>query len=308
MVPGTARRVPDLVVVGSIGLDTIATPAETRRGVLGGSVSYACAAASRLARPGMVGVVGTDFPARHRALFGRLGIDLRGLQQVPGKTFRWSGRYERDMNRRRTLATALNVFADFSPQLPAAYRAARFLFLANIAPSLQLHVLDQMTAPRLVAADTMDLWIRTARPALLRVIRRVDLLLLNDGEARDLTGASHLLDAARKVLALGPRAVIVKKGEHGSLLVSRRDVALVPAFPVEVVRDPTGAGDAFAGGLMGALARARAITPAALRRAMVGGTVAASFAVEAFGLDRLAAAGPAAFAERRRRFRAMIRP
>lgn len=297
----------NLVVVGSIGLDTIETPAAARRDILGGSVSYACAAASFFARTGMVGVVGRDFPERHLAVFRTFHIDRQGLQMADGKTFRWSGVYERNLNNRRTLSTDLNVFADFAPDLPSAYRASPFLFLANIAPELQLRVLSQMRALRFVAADTMDLWIKIARPALLKVIRQVDMLLINDSEARELTGEEHLVQAARRVLALGPRYVIVKKGEHGSMLFSKHGLVLVPAYPVDEVQDPTGAGDAFAGGLMGVLARARRITPGTVRRAMVYGAMLASFTVEAFSLEKLQAIRRADIEARVRQFLRMIR-
>lgn len=297
-----------LVVVGSIGLDTVTTPVATRRNVLGGSLSYACAAASFFTRAGMVGVVGHDFPARHRATFRGLRIDLAGLKSARGKTFRWSGIYERNLNQRETLSTELNVFADFAPELPSVYRGSPFLFLANIAPELQLRVLSQMRAAQFVAADTMDLWIRATRPALLKVIRQVDLFLINDAEARALTGEEHLVPAARHLLELGPRYVIVKKGEHGSMLFSRHGgVLLIPAFPVDQVRDPTGAGDAFAGGLIGALASAREITSSVVRRAMVYGTIAASFTVEDFSLERLRTIRRADIEARLRQFRRMIR-
>ncbi len=297
----------NLVVVGSIGLDTIKTPTAMRREILGGSVSYACAAASFFTRSGMVGVVGKDFPERHRSAFRALDIDQQGLQSADGKTFRWSGVYERNMNNRRTLSTDLNVFADFAPDLPPAYRESPFLFLANIAPELQFRVLTQMHALRFVAADTMDLWIKSARPALLKVIRRVDMLLLNDSEARELTGEEHLIQAARRVLEMGPRYVVVKKGEHGSLLFSKHGLTLVPAYPVDEVNDPTGAGDAFAGGLMGVLARTGRITPATVRRAMIYGTMVASFAVESFSLEKLQAIRRADIEARTRQFLRMIR-
>lgn len=296
-----------LVVVGSLALDTIATPAATREDVLGGSVSYACASASFFTRTGMVGIAGADFPDAGLEQFRKFGIDLQGLHQVPGKTFRWSGVYEQNMNNRRTLCTELNVFADFSPDLPEAYRRSPFLFLANIAPALQLRVLGQIHKPRFVAADTMDLWIKTARDSLMQLIAKVDLLLINDAEARHLTGKEHLVQAARQVLEWGPRYVIVKKGEHGSMLFSKSGAILVPAYPVEDVQDPTGAGDSFAGGFMGCLANAGKITEAAVRRAMAVGTVVASFAVEAFGLDRLATVTRADIDARDAEFLKMIR-
>jgi len=295
-----------LVVVGSIGLDTVQTPSARREEVLGGSVSYACAAASFFAKVGMVGVVGDDFPEAHRALYRRFGIDLRGLQSAPGRTFRWSGVYEEDMNRRRTLATELNVFESFEPALPPAYRKCPFLLLGNISPELQLHVLGQLEAPEFVAADTMDLWIRTARAQLDAVISRVNLLMVNECEMRELAGESNVIRAARAVLRAGPQYVVVKKGEHGALLVSAAGVAVIPAFPVADVQDPTGAGDAFAGGVMGALARGGTPTLDAIRGAIACGTVVASFAVESFGLDRLAEIGSAEIEERLAQFRSMV--
>lgn len=276
-----------LVVVGSIGIDTVATPWERHESVLGGSVSFACAGASFFTPVGMVGVVGDDFPDRYVRTYRDFGIDLQGLQQVPGRTFRWSGVYDADMNSRRTLLTELNVFAAFKPDLPVVYRSAPYVFLANIAPDLQLHVLSQVKSPEFVAADTMDLWINTARDRLLEVIAAVDLLTLNDSEARLLAGEHNLVKAARKILGWGPDYVIIKKGEHGAMLFSASDVAVVPAFPLESVLDPTGAGDTFAGGFMGALAEGGALGSAALRRAMACGSVVASFGVEAFSLDRL---------------------
>ncbi|MBI2440016.1 MAG: bifunctional hydroxymethylpyrimidine kinase/phosphomethylpyrimidine kinase [Lentisphaerae bacterium] len=296
-----------LVVVGSIGLDTVTTSATTRRNVLGGSVSYACAAASFFTRPGLVGVVGRDFPTRYRAALRSRRVDLRGLESAAGRTFRWSCAYEPNLKERETLSTALNVLADFAPELPTAYRHSPCLFLANIAPEVQLKVLSQMCALRFVAADTMDLWIRATRPALLKVIRQVDLFLINDAEARALTGEEHLVPAARHLLKLGPRYVIIKKGEHGSMLFSRQGVVLSPAYPVDLVRDPTGAGDAFAGALLGVLARAGSITSALVRRAMLYGAITASFTVEAFSLEKLLAIRRADIEARARQFRRMIR-
>ncbi len=302
--PATSKI--NLTVVGSLALDTVSTPAAKRADVLGGSVSYACAAAALFVKPGLVGVAGADFPARHRRALQRRGIDLAGLQQVAGKTFRWSGEYEKDLNSRRTLATHLNVFADFNPQLPAAYRRCRVLFLANIHPELQLHVLSQVQRPALVAADTMDFWINTARRNLARLIARVDMLLINDAEARALTGAFGLADAARKISAMGPRYVLIKQGEHGCLLYAGGALLLLPAFPLAKIVDTTGAGDSFAGGMLGYLAACPQINAAAVRAAMLYGTISASFAVESFSIDRLAGLTRREFNRRLADFKKML--
>jgi sugar/nucleoside kinase (ribokinase family) len=277
----------DLVVVGSIGIDTIETPWSKQEGILGGSVSYACAGASFFAGTGMVGVVGEDFPAQNIDLYRRFGIDIGGLEHKPGKTFRWSGVYSEDMNHRQTLLTELNVFAEFSPKLPAEYRHVPFLFLANIAPALQLHVLSQMKSVQFVAMDTMDLWINIARDQLLEVIAAVNLVTLNESEARLLASEHNLIKAAKKIRGWGPTYVLIKKGEHGAMLFGPDGIALIPAVPLSEVIDPTGAGDVFAGGLMGFLARHQEVTAPLLRHAMVRGAVMASFGVEAFGLNQL---------------------
>lgn len=301
---GTSSK-PRLVVVGSIGLDTIETPHGSCVEALGGSAVYACAAASFYARTGMVGIVGHDFPAHAPRTLARMGVDLQGFQSVPGRTFRWSGVYSRNMDERSTLSTELNVFADFRPELPPAYRSAPFVFLANIAPALQLRVLDQVRRPKFVMADTMDMWIRETPSDLRRVLRRVDLVAVNESEARHLTGIHNLLAAAAHIRRMGPRWVLVKKGEHGSLLIGPGDTILVPAYPLEDVRDPTGAGDAFAGGFMGVLASEQRVTGASLRRAMLAGTVIASFAVEDFSFKRLARLRPAQLRRRTDLFRRM---
>ncbi len=291
---------PKIVIVGSLAYDDVATPYAARKNSLGGSVSYACAAASFFTKCGMVAVAGNDFSSGSLAKLRKFGIDLRGLQIKKGKTFRWSGVYEKDFNNRRTLSTKLNVFQAFMPELPAAYRKSPFVFLANIAPELQAHVMDQIESPRFVMADTMDLWINTSRNALLKLIRKVDLLLLNDSEARHLSGEHHLINAAHAILKLGPRYLIIKKGEHGSMLISRNNIFPLPAFPVRNIIDPTGAGDSFAGGLIGCLANRKNMSgstlraagrPAlqALRQAMIYGTITASFTVEAFSIDKLSA-------------------
>jgi sugar/nucleoside kinase (ribokinase family) len=275
-----------LVVVGSIGLDDIETPFAKRARLLGGSVSYACAAASFFTRVGMVGIVGDDFPAEYSALYDALGIDTEGLQRASGKTFAWSGVYDADMINRRTLSTELNVFADFTPELPPAYRAAPYLLLGNISPGLQLHVLDEAEDPEFVAADTMDLWIETAREPLMELISRVDMLTLNDSEARLLTGEYHLKTCAARILEWGPAFVAIKKGEHGAMLFSRAGVFLLPAYPVDAVVDPTGAGDSFAGAFMGHIASAREASETVIRESLLYGAVVASYGVEAFSLER----------------------
>jgi sugar/nucleoside kinase (ribokinase family) len=297
---------PEIIIVGSLAYDDIRTPQAVRKNVLGGSVTFACAAASFFAKCGMVAVAGADFSKDSLNKLRKFGIDLQGLQIVPGKTFHWSGIYEKDFNTRRTLCTKLNVFQSFMPELPSAYRQCPFLFLANIAPALQLHVLEQIRKPEFVMADTMDLWINTARATLLKLARKVDLLLLNDSEARHLVQENHLITAARKILRLGPRYVIIKKGEHGSMFISRQAVFLLPAYPLDEVIDPTGAGDSFAGGLIGFLATQKSVTPAAIRQAMMHGTIMASYAVESFSIAKLAAITPAGVRRRTAEFMKMI--
>jgi sugar/nucleoside kinase (ribokinase family) len=304
--PGKVAKSVDVVVVGSIGLDTIETPFERHADLLGGSVSYACAAASFFAPVGMVGIVGTDFPEKFMKLYRAFGIELSGLAAVPGKTFRWSGVYDQDMINRRTLATDLNVFETFSPELPEAYREAPFVMLGNISPALQLKVIGQIRRPRFVVADTMDLWIDIARADLMNVIKRVNLLMLNDGEARQLTGLHGLRACAEKILEWGPSHVVIKKGEHGSMLVSRSGVFLLGAYPIHTVKDPTGAGDCFAGGFIGHLAAVGRVSESAVREALLHGSVVASFGVEDFSLARLAGLGRRDIARRVGEFRKMI--
>ena len=279
-----------LLVVGSVALDSVEAPAGKRDDVLGGSASFFSVAASYFARPSLVAVVGADFPEAHVELLRHRGVDLAGLERVPGRSFRWAGRYSTDLNHRTTLDTQLNVFADFQPKLAAAQRDARYLFLANIHPSLQLDVLQQVDRPRLVAMDTMNLWIQSTPAELRAVLARVDLLVINDEEARMLAGtsASHnLTRAARAILAMGPKTVIIKRGDSGALLFHDSGVFAAPALPIDEVVDPTGAGDCFAGGFMGYLAFADDLSPRAVRRAMIYGSVMASLSIEAFSLDRL---------------------
>lgn len=275
-----------VLVVGSTALDSIKTPKAENPRLLGGSASHAGVAASFFSPVNLVGIVGSDFPKKNVQLYERHGIDLAGLQRVEGKTFHWAGEYEVNMNNRRTLKTELGVFETFQPDLPAAYRRTPFVLLANIAPALQHHVLDQMSRARFVIADTMDLWLNIALSDLLRLIKRVDALVLNDHEARQLTSEDNVVRAAAKIRRMGPRYVIVKKGEHGSLLSSPGGMVICPAYPLAKVVDPTGAGDSFVGGLIGYLAQAKGSIEANLRPAMLYGSVIASFCCEGFGLNR----------------------
>jgi sugar/nucleoside kinase (ribokinase family) len=276
-----------LLVVGSVALDTIETPFGIAADTLGGSATFFSAAASLFGRVQLVGVVGSDFPVADLQFLAERGVDLSGLEQVPGESFRWSGVYSYDLNSRETRETRLGVFADFVPKIPAAFRSSEWVFLGNIDPVLQLDVLEQVDAPRLVACDTMNYWINGKRNDLLTLLKRVDLLLVNDTEARELTGDHNLLRAARWIQTQGPRLVVIKKGEHGAVLFADELIFFAPGYPLEDVYDPTGAGDAFAGGFMGCLARAGSTEPDTLRRAMVYGSALGSFAVERFGLERL---------------------
>jgi sugar/nucleoside kinase (ribokinase family) len=277
----------NLVVVGSVALDTVETPTGKRERILGGSASFFTVAASYFTEPSLVAVVGDDFPPEHLEFLRARGVDLAGLERAPGKSFFWAGRYSKDLSSRTTLETQLNVFAGFQPKLPPSYRGAEFVFLGNIEPTLQLDVLEQVREPRLVAMDTMNLWIDTRRPQLTRVLERIDLLVINDEEARQLAAEHNLPRAARAIRAMGPKTIIVKRGESGALLFHDSGVFAAPAYPLDVVIDPTGAGDTFAGGFMGWLARSGDLSPASVRVAMIYGSVMASFSVESFSLDRM---------------------
>jgi cytidine kinase len=278
-----------VLILGSIALDTVKTPIEERSDLLGGSASYAAAAASFFSPVKLVGIVGSDFPQSEFDFWRARKIDIEGVQRVEGKTFRWSGEYSWDLNTRETRSVALNVFENFQPKLPASYRQTDFVLLANIAPALQAHVLDQMERPRFVVADTMDLWIETTRADLDALLARIDLLILNDSEAREMTKETSLIKAGRRIGEFGPRYVAIKKGEHGALLFGEQDEFFsCGAYPLEDIHDPTGAGDTFAGGIAGYLAgNVSTVRFTDLRKAMIYGSVLASFAVEAFSLDRL---------------------
>jgi sugar/nucleoside kinase (ribokinase family) len=273
-----------VLIVGSTALDSIKTPKAENPRLLGGSASHAAVAASFFAPVKLVGIVGEDFPKPYLRLYRRHGVDLEGLQVEPGRTFHWSGEYEVNMNNRRTLATELGVFETFTPRLPASYQSSSFVLLANIAPALQSHVLDQMRRPKFVVADTMDLWLNIALPDLLKLLKRVDGFVLNDSEAHQLTKEDNVFAAIKKIHKLGPKYVIIKKGSHGSVLSGPRGFFICPAYPLHHVVDPTGAGDSFVGGMMGYLSTAGGSIDGNLRRAMTYGSVVASFCCEGFGL------------------------
>jgi len=275
-----------VLIVGTTALDSIKTPTKENPRLLGGSASHAAVAASFFSPVKLVGGVGEDFPKKYITLYKKHGIDLAGLQILPGKTFHWSGEYEVNMNNRRTLATELGVIETFTPKLPAAYQKTAFVLLGNIAPALQLSVLDQMQKPKFVVADSMDLWLNIALPDLLKLLKRVDGFVLNDSEAQQLTKEDNVFVALKKIHQLGPKYVIIKKGSHGSILSGPKGIFICPAYPLHTVEDPTGAGDSFVGGLMGYLATAKGAIDANIRRAMVYGSVTASFCCEGFGLNR----------------------
>jgi sugar/nucleoside kinase (ribokinase family) len=276
-----------ILVVGSVFFDSIETPHGSAERALGGAATYFSVAASFFAPVRMVATVGEDFPHAEMDFLRQRGIDLSGVQVRPGRTGYWSGRYHEDMNQRDTLQLDLGVFADFRPELPASYRDSQYVFLANIAPQLQATVLDQLPAPGMIGCDTMNHWITSARSDLERLLGRVGILVINDEEARQLSGERNIVKAARRLLAKGPQRVLIKRGEYGVIQFSADSVFAVPAFPLEEVFDPTGAGDTVAGGFMGELARSGDTSEAGLRRAIVYGSVMASFVVEAFGLGCL---------------------
>jgi sugar/nucleoside kinase (ribokinase family) len=297
-----------LLAVGTLAFDTIQTPFERRSEVLGGSATHFAHAARFFGPVQLVGVVGTDFPDEVLRRFTALDIDVRGVEIVPGKSFRWSGRYEADWNTRHTLDTQLNVFERFDPKVPAEQRDARFVFLANAQPAVQLRALAQVRAPVLVVADTMNLWIDTKLGELEELLRRIHGLVVNEEEARMLTGRRNLFQAARLLLEKGPSFVILKKGEHGAFLLGREVRFALPAYPVEEVVDPTGAGDSFAGGFMGYVASVQNTQPATLRRAMLYGTVTASYCVEGFSVEGLERADRARVETRYNELASLVTP
>jgi sugar/nucleoside kinase (ribokinase family) len=273
-----------LLVVGSVALDSIFTPFGETADALGGSAVYFSVAGSILHPVQVVGVVGTDYPYHELERLAGRGIDWSGVERAEGESFRWKGKYSYDLQSRETLETRLGVFADFQPRLPDSFRSARFLFLGNIDPDLQLGVLEQVKRPELVVCDTMNYWIKSQKAPLLRLLERVDVLMVNDSEARELSGDWNIHRAGRWILARGPKRVVIKQGEHGALLIEPKRTFYVPAYPLENVFDPTGAGDAFAGGFMAYLARTGSVAEDNVRRAMVYGAAMGSYAVEEFGI------------------------
>ena len=276
-----------ILVVGSVAFDSVETPFGRVEDVLGGSATYFSTSASFFTDVNLVAVVGEDFPQEHVDFLQSRNIDLRGLTRAAGKTFHWKGKYGYDLNEAQTLETHLNVFESFQPQIPAEYRDAEYLFLANIDPELQMEVLSQVEKPRVIACDTMNFWISSKPEALKRVISKVDIFIINEGEARQLTGEANLVKAARAILATGVKTLIVKRGEYGVLMFTTDSVFAAPAYPLEEVFDPTGAGDTFAGGFMGYLANTGDTSEAGIRQAIIFGSVMASFNVEDFSLNRL---------------------
>lgn len=275
----------DIIVIGTIGIDDVKTPFGNRKGLLGGSAVYASHAASFFAKPGMVSIAGEDFPFVHKDYLEKRGISLAGVD-FKGKNFRWTGEYEFDMNEANTIETQLNSLLDFNPDLPDEYKNAKYVLLGNIDPVLQMKVIEQLREPDLILLDTMNFWIDTKKKDLIEVIKKVDVLLLNDAEARQLFETVSLVQCGQQALTLGPKYVIIKKGEHGALLFSDSKHFNAPGFPLEVLKDPTGCGDSFAGGFIGYIAKTKDISEPNIRKAIIYGSVVASFNAEDFSLER----------------------
>ena len=297
-----------LLVFGSTALDSISTPKKKNPRLLGGSGSHAAVAASFFAAPKLIGVVGTDFPRKYITLFEKHKVNLKGLKVREGNTFHWAGEYEVNMNNRRTLSTEMGVVEGYSPVLPAAHRKAKYVLLANNPPGAQEAIVDQLDIPKFVVADTMDLWMNIAMIDLRSLLKRVDMLVLNDSEARQLTGDDNVVSSLPKLHKFGPEYVIVKKGEHGAILSSKKGLFVAPAFPLSKVEDPTGAGDSFVGALIGYLAKTGGSVDANIRKAVMYGSVVASFCCEGFGLNRTTKTNRAEINKRLRELEKMTRP
>ena len=295
-----------LLVVGSVALDSVETPFGKAENVIGGSGTFFSASAMHLAPVQLVGVVGSDYPVEQLEPLRARGVDLAGLERADGASFRWRGRYRHDLSSAETLETHLGVFSRFSPKIPEQFRRAPYVFLANIDPRLQLDVLRQVERPKFVACDTMNFWIESRRPDLVKLLQRVDCIMLNDGEARQLTDQTNLVKAAKWIMGKGPTLVIIKKGEHGAFMFTKDTVFFAPAYPLEEVFDPTGAGDSFAGGFMGYVAKSNNITPENLKRAVIYGSAMGSFAVEKFSIERLLQVDAKQLAARVAEFRKLV--
>jgi sugar/nucleoside kinase (ribokinase family) len=303
--PQTMHKSPALIV-GSLAFDDLEMPTGTFESVLGGAATYSSITASLLTGVRLVGVVGHDFPAAALTDLERRGVDTAGVERADGKTFRWRGRYSPDLSSRTTLDTQLNVFADFRPKIPASFRSSPFVLLGNIHPALQLEVLSQVERPKLVIADTMNFWIQGEPKLLAEVLAKIDLLVINDEEARELTGIHNLVKAAHDIRRRGPSRLIIKRGEHGALYFDDAGVFFAPGYPLEDVLDPTGAGDSFAGGLLGYIARIGDADPHTMRRAIYFGSALGSFCVEGIGPSRLLEIGPKELAKRMHQFMALV--
>ncbi len=297
----------DILVVGSLAYDTISTPSGRADRILGGSANYFSVAASQFAQVHVIGVVGQDYDEADIRLLADKGVDVTGMQRVSGKTFHWEGSYKGDLNEAVTIETALNVFADFDPQLSEAHKKCDYVFLANIDPDLQISVLNQVKSPKLVASDTMNLWIDIKKNSLLKVIERVDLLTINENESKLLTRTTNAIAASKEILRMGPKAVVIKRGEYGFVMATHEGYFILPAMPVPEVIDPTGAGDTFAGGLMGYLAKTnQSLSTEKLKQACLSGTVMASFTIQDFGLNRLRSLTASDFETRKQEFLKVI--
>ena len=295
-----------VLVVGSVALDSVETPFGKADDVLGGSANFFSASASHLTKVSVVGVIGSDYPVEKLEPLKARGVDYSGLEKAEGDSFRWRGRYRHDLNAAETLETHLGVFSRFSPKIPEKLRSSQYVFLGNIDPRLQLDVLSQVKKPKLIACDTMNFWIQSRRPDLLELLGRVDLVTLNDAEARQLSEKANLVQAAQWIMARGPRHVIIKKGEHGAFMFTEKSIFFAPAYPLESVFDPTGAGDAFAGGFIGYLAATDDLSEANMRRAVIFGSVMGSFAVEKFSIERLMTVTRAEIDQRMREMRRLV--
>jgi len=295
-----------LLVVGSVALDTIETPYGKKNRIMGGSSIYFSYSASLFGPVNLVSVIGKDFPLEELEFLKARKVDVKGLKMEPGKTFAWCGRYIGDMCKAETISTELNTFGTFNPVIPDKYKKSDYVFLANGSPILQMQVLKQIKPPKLVFADTMNLWINTEKKALLKLISQIDGLILNNDEIKELTGMHHIVAAAKEILKWGPRFLVIKKGEHGALLISKDTFFAIPGYPVEVIRDPTGAGDSFAGGMMGYLAKTNKISTTNIKKALLYGNTVASFTIEDFGLERLKRVSPRKINERYKSLKAMI--